>query len=691
MSLFDNLTDGREFPTLKVKPFHTLKDKSDKEIHKWLKDTVEALMKGQTSRTHRLKSNLAAYRGISHKSASSRSSYRNSERIPTNRVERFVVNHLFDLTETKVSQMSRLKPAVDIMPTNDEYSDKNAAKATKMLLDHIWYINNIDKFIQDSHRRKKIFGENYLFVDWDKSAGDKHQDAGQQIQQEDGSILNVDADQMTGDVCYEIEVPWRVLLDRKHKFEDVEYCFRIKVEHVETLKAQYPDKANDIKPDDDTYIFDFSSLDNMQLEDQVVVYEFCHKVTGECKKGASYKFTKTAILEGGSHKFSHGKLPFIRLTDIDIPHTLHGVSQYEQVKQIQNMHNNLSTLLAKNIYMMGHAKWVMPKGACKIESLGNDNTVVQYQGPVSPQLLQVQPNPPEAYMFRDKLKEEMEQIYGVHGASRGQPPAGITAGVALQFLNEQETERASTEIAKANQFIKEIAQMTLAVAGDFYEPDDGRMLRIVGKNNKFMIRHFDSANLEKTYDIRVSNGSALSETKAGKNQRIIELIQYKQDAISGERAVELLDLGDSEKMINLVTIALQAADSENEDILEGREVADPEDHEDHIMHWRSHVKAVQARSFKEEIPIENRNVMKDHIAMHEFLMVEKAKENPLFESKLAQLELFPLFWREGYVPRSQEQQEATVQGQSNRGEEVTGVIPASVPIAPLPGEIKGEE
>ena len=66
--------------------------------------------------------------------------------------------------------------------------------------------------------------------------------------------------------------------------------------------------------------------------------------------------------------YNHGKLPFIRLTDMDIPEQLNGVSQYEMVRPIQTMHDNLSTLLAKNIYLMGHAKWVMPRGACKIES-----------------------------------------------------------------------------------------------------------------------------------------------------------------------------------------------------------------------------------------------------------------------------------------------------------------------------------
>ena len=109
---------------------------------------------------------------------------------------------------------------------------------------------------------------------------------------------------------------------------------------------------------------------------------------------------------------------------MDVPEVLNGISQYEMVRPIQTMHDNLSTLLAKNIYMMGHAKWVMPRGACKIESLGNDNTIVQYQGPTPPQMIQTQPNPPEAYNFRNMLREEMGQIYGIQGVSRGTPPKG---------------------------------------------------------------------------------------------------------------------------------------------------------------------------------------------------------------------------------------------------------------------------
>ena len=682
--------EDQDTQKVKAKPWHTVESKDEKSKHKWLKEVSEDLMKLNVRRHHLLKANLAAYRGMTYRQPHSRSTYRQTERIPTNRTERFVVNHLHDMTETKVAQMTRLKPAIQILPTNSEFSDKMAARATKMLMDHLWYLNDMDHLLQRVHRHKKIFGEAWLFIEWDESKGDKHPDAGNVIEDENNEPMQVPSNLKIGDVCYTLEVPWKILLQLQDRFEDCDYMFRIKIEHVDDLKKQYPAHEKQIKADSNQFQFDIAALETSRMEDAVVVFEFYHRFSKYVPQGKKIVFTKDVVLEEGELPYSHGQFPCERLTDLDIPEVLHGVSQYEVVKPIQNMHNNLSTLLTKNLYLTGHAKWVMPKGACKIESLGNDNTIVQYQGPVPPQLLQTQPNPPEAYAFRDKLKEEMEQIYAVHGVSRGQPPSGVTAAVALQFLNEQETERASTEISKANTFIRSIAKKTLAVAGDYYEPDDGRMLRIVGKDNRYIIQYFDSANLEKSYDVRIENGNALADLKAGKTQRIIEVIQYKPDALSPEQIVELLDLGSVDKVTTLIAEGVRSAESENEDILSGEPVADPEEFEDQIVHWRVHAKAMQARSFKEEVPPEMREALKEHVAIHEFIMMQKAQENPLFQAKLAQLDHFPMFYREGFVPQSAEQQQALVQGQTNQGTEVTGAIPASDP-APLPGEPQAGE
>ena len=690
MSYFDELADDRP-DKINVKPYHAIDKKNEDEVLQWCNKVIKALEKQSLSRNSKARSNLNTYRGAT--AQKNKSDIRRSDRQFVNRVNKFVVNHLHDMTETRISQLSRLKPSVNVLPTNDEYEDRNAAKAVKYLIDHLWYINNVDDLRQKMLRNAFIFGESYCFVTWDKTKGDLHplfvksrnlgikldflDEKGNHVLDEQGRPMKIDPrfPIKTGDVKYEVEVPWRVHLQRQKEFDKVEYCFRVCVESTETLKKEYPNKAAKIKQSTQVKSFDADTLSEHFLEEDTVIYEFFHKKTKHCPNGSYIKFTDDVILEMSDLPYSHGNLPLIRITDMDIPEQLNGVSQYELVKPIQNMHDNLSTLLAKNIYMMGHAKWVMPRGACKIESLGNDNTIVQYQGPVPPQMLQVQPNPPEAYSFRESLRNEMGQIYGVQGVSRGQPPKGITAAVALQFLNEQEQERNSTTVIKHNDMIKALARMTIAVCGDYYDPEDGRMLRIVGKNNKYTIKHFDTANLSKNYDVRLELGSGLPESKAGKVQRIIEIMQMKPDLLSNERWIDLLDLGDTEKMNNLLTAAIRSAESENEDILAGRPVGDPEEFEDHILHWKVHTKTMQDRSFKEECPPKLRQEMLQHIAIHEYLMTEKAQNNPGFEAKLAELPNFPIF-ANGFVPRSLEHQRMVIQGQANQGLPITeGVVP----------------
>ena len=178
-------------------------------------------------------------------------------------------------------------------------------------------------------------------------------------------------------------------------------------------------------------------------------------------------------------------------------------------------------------------------------------------------------------------------------------------------------------------------------------------------------RHFDTANLYKSYDVRLELGSGLPESKAGKVQRIIEIMQMKPDLLSNERWMDLLDLADTEKMNSLITVAVRAAESENEDIMAGRPVGDPEEFEDHIVHWKVHTKAMQERTFKEECPPEYRKEVMEHIAIHEFLMVEKAKANPLFQAKLAELPLFPVF-PNGFTPMSAEQQRSSSRRSKSR-------------------------
>ena len=167
IDLFDELDDYEL--TEKLKPFYKIKD-NDKELLSWLKKVKDALTYNARSRTQSQRMNLTAYRGLSLNRYDRRKDYNSARRLQ--RINKFIVNHLRDLTETKVSQMTRLKPAVEVLPTNDEYADRASAKVVGLLIKHLFYINNLDYMIQRMHREARIFGESFMFIDYDKEKGD---------------------------------------------------------------------------------------------------------------------------------------------------------------------------------------------------------------------------------------------------------------------------------------------------------------------------------------------------------------------------------------------------------------------------------------------------------------------------------------------------------------------------------------
>jgi hypothetical protein len=247
----------------------------------------------------------------------------------------------------------------------------------------------------------------------------------------------------------------------------------------------------------------------------------------------------------------------------------------------------------------------------------------------------------------------------------------------MRFLSELEAERVSTETSKHNELIRGIFEDMLSVAGTFYKADDGRTMRVLGDKSIYSIEKIEVANLSKPYDVVVRNVGSLPQTKTAKLATILDLIKEKPDLLSDEQLVDILELGSVEKLTSIITEALRSAESENEDILNGDAVAEPKPYEEHIIHWKTHIQFMQSRGFKEKSTEEQMEGFEEHIFMTEFLMTEKAKENPAFQAELATLPLFPIFYKAGFTPASKEHQEAMVQGQSNRGDEVTGMIPAA--------------
>lgn len=638
--------------------------KNEKAIIDWLHGELSWLQDDRRDRDRKTQRNLALYKGIQYQSQEARSDRERTNNDST-KVSKIVINHLADLTMNRVSRLIKFKPAVAVLPANDEFSDKNAAKSVKSLLDHVWYNHNFEGTMTVEYARNaSVMGESYLFILWDPHKGDLHpsyrtlskkgkvplldEDGKPQVD-DAGNTIYLDQPVRVGDVDYQIVLSTEVWPEKKQRWSDVNYIFKRNVCSPDELRSMFRDKAGQIKETGGARIYDYEKMELRDGRNEVVWFEFWHKRTDFMDKGRYVAWTGDTLLANKEFPFSHRWLPCVRFTDHDLPGELYGDSFFERVKPIVSTYNNLTNLILRNQYLVAHPKWMYPAGSVNRIQLANDITMVEYKGPTPPVLVQSNPTPNEMFQFREQLKEEFQQLSGVFGVSRGEPPPGIKAGVALQFLSEQEQERFNELVLKYNEAVRQIAIMTIAVAGDYYDSSDDRMVRVLGKNNEWRTIFFDAANLSKDYDVRVQNSSALPETKAARIQTLMDLNREFPGQVDPSQLLDMIDMGNTEKYVSTATVNVRQAEAENELLLNGEmdvAISDPKEWEDHVTHWKTHMRAIQEYAFKYFTPKEVQERMIDHVRATEMLMLEKAKTNQLMAQAVATLPQFPVFYVE---------------------------------------------
>lgn len=668
-AIFDDL----EFSDKEISPLWSIKDINDNsengEVEKWFDNTVTACQDFYRDFFQIQMDNLLLYKGV-HWLSADRQANRILDRqgFPNIRNPRVVINHLGDFVTQWVSRLTRYRPAVAIYPARSQQEDADDAKIAKSVLDYVWYVNNIDELLQEYVRQFKIFGEAYLWILWNPQKGDIHPDwqqaaamgqkvpvvdsAGKPVMTDKGDPMFMDKALHIGDVDFQIDAPWHVFDQPCRNRRNIDWSIRWQVMDIEYLKAKYPDQADKIHPDLDlNHLYTGYRLDVARLKNQIVVYDLYHRSSEFLEKGRYIRRIKGCILENTDLPFEHGQIPYLYLSDIEVPDQIRGVSFFQQLFPLQHQINAVASLIYKSLVLYAHPKMVVQEGSCEFQQLLNESTIVSYSGGVPPTLLTQSPVAGELFQYLNKLEETAEKLSGIYTMSRGQAPSGVRAAKALRVLEEQEDKRAYVTAVKYNNIaLCNNAKMTLSVAGTYYDDADGRLAQIVGKDNQYKIIQFKSANLSKPWNIRIENTTALSQSPAARIDEIVELSQMQfnpMSLLSREQTVKLLDLTASDEFKSIITRAIDCAQSETDDFLAGRPVQDPTETEDLLAHWRIHVQATQSREYKDMTDPTRKAALERHLYITEYLMFEKANGvtssmgmplrmgNPAFAQKLA--------------------------------------------------------
>jgi hypothetical protein len=643
-----------------IDPFYAIKYNDDAVVLDWVNKDLKNKLHAAQGRFRTYRYNLAMYKGIQFKHQDTRNPDR-EDTTETLRKPKVVVNFVQEMTDAKLAKFVLTRPSLDLIPNNNEWSDKLNAKTIKLLVENRYDEVDIEDYYADAWKRGFIYGMSYTFAGWDKDAGPLHpeyqkaRELGVDIPLYDKNgkkIGNktIDQDVHIGDVVYNVYGPDRCFPQLgKRRWCDVDDITVIDFVHVEELRAQYPRKKNLIEPTDMIY-WDNETLEERRLKDynNCIRITYYHRPCGLFPEGRKIVCTDLVVLENKSFPYTKigNRLPCEPFTDIDIPDEIYGRSFIQNISMLQRHFNAIASGVARNHGIGSAPKWMVPKGSCSISSLNNDFTVVEFSGPTAPQLVTYNPTPSEIFMYQEKLERWIQKQSVVYGVSRGEPPKGVDAQIAMQYLDEQEQQREGRNIAKKYRYLRNLFKLTMGIMGQYYLESDGRTIRILGKDNGYLIKHFKGADFASGYDVRVQNTSALPDTKTGKISSIVNLNKATQADPVYRRAeiIRALDLGLDEEFKDAATVSVKAAESTVQSIVDGEKYVEPQIYDDFINQYPIYVRTLWSRSFKEELPSDAQQKLIQHISTMEGLMWERSLKNQKFLMELQEFDYYPIFF-----------------------------------------------
>lgn len=595
------------------------------------------------------------------------------------------INEFYRVVMEQVSLIVANELVPQVLPTNDDYNDKISAKITKEWLLSMSY--NLDLDIQRIRWeiQKSLFGEAFVIPMWNNEKGQllpeakKYQNEdmpfldedGRPLKGEDGQSFKVRKYLREGDMELINPMPFETMIDPKPNYEDCNWFYWVDWVETAYLKKKYPDIKFQSDPNSAKY--DGMSNSVKGTPNHTKVYYFFHRSHPFLPEGRYVVCTNdnclvNETLEGQPSLIENRTLPLVRFIDLDMNIGCRGAPiLFRNLRSVVSGYNRLSTQIYKNLEAESPKIMVHETSAVDAQRMPTGVIAMEWRGNHEPKWVTPQTNTNSIFKFREDLKQNIIEMGMSTPIVRGQTPnAQLDSFIALQHFEDQRIQLATPAIKGHIKAIEHLYRLLISLGNDNFDPSDKRLIRIVGKNNRYILKYFDPENLNRNYDVTITTTGNLANSKAARTQFMLTIKREFPSLVDDQMFIDSLGISSSEKFTNVITSAVNSAEAENEDMLSGDPVREPARYEDLIAHWDAHRIPMQGQEFKLSPP-EIKELFERHVTATEKLMFEQATESPTFAARLANLRQFPMF----YTPTPTN--EVPPEKQAQMGQELGGV------------------
>lgn len=516
--------------------------------------------------------------------------------------EREVYNHIASLIELRLAKLSRIRPALNVIPFSDDDNDIACAKTSKKILKCVSNNLNISKILAQGSIWSEICGTVFYKVDWNNNKG-------RVIGATDGGDIK------EGDIEISVVSPFEIYPD-SNTYNNVSDCMSIiyaRTFHKSAVKNIW---GVDVEGKDiDVYTLDSlgsigglgytsmsSSMAKKLKKEQVLVLEKYEKPTIEYPNGRLIIVAGDKLIYVGDLPYincveGERGFPFIRQRCLSTPNCFWGTSMVERCIPIQRAYNSVKNRKHEFINRLTMGILSVEDGSLDIENLEEEGlspgkVLIYRQGAKAPTLMSSDSMPSDFKSEEDALISEFANVTGVVDITKDLT-SGNLSGIALQLLIEQDEVRLNVTSDEIKSAVKEISKQILRLYRQF--AITSHTSRLVGENGQVELFYWNANNIN-SEDIVFETENEVNESLAQKRSMIFEMLNSgllenedgkMTNAMRG-KILEQLGFGIWEMSHDMKSIQKSSASKENLVLKENGKISTPLDVDDHEIHIEEH-------------------------------------------------------------------------------------------------------
>ncbi len=457
---------------------------------------------------------------------------------------RLRVNHYANIARHQLNIVSADRPAMTPVATKTDSRALGDAVFYRGMLDSYQRKLEFDRLLANACLYSILFGEGYLWLEWDATLGDPMPTSGLLPPGESAPATNGDlklSALTTFDVVKDVSVD---------KYEDSEWVGVRIWQNKFGMAARYPafaDKILKMETRDGTESHRFDLAVMAQKSDMIPVYTLLHKKTLACPTGRI-----ALILEDETciayDEMKYPEFPLYRISPDEYIGTPHGHTLMFDILVIQECLDLLYSIVFSNQLSFGHQNLLVPDNAnLDFEALAGGLNIIKYnaklmQAGIKPEVLALLSTPKEIFGFIEQLEKTMELLSAINPTLRGQPPANLESGSALVMVHTQAISFLNNLAQARNRLIEQVGTGMVKSLKAFATVP--HKIALAGKAKQYILTDFTAESLEGLEGVMVEQVSPMSKTYAGRLDLGEKLLMSGQ--INAKQFLTMVNTGELE-------------------------------------------------------------------------------------------------------------------------------------------------